>query len=873
MNESIKEKILILGFYNRKNLGDDTYILAFSKLFQYTEAELTFQSLDDATSIPDDITTIICGGGDIINDYFMKKAIELLKNFTGRVYAVSVGIPFASSTKYLHMFDHVFTRSKTDYNMAVKEIGSKNVTCLPTDIATVLSTPRLQALKIKSPSNNIRLGLCLAQPYFYNNPNKNKLTRNLAKALVTLQQNHPNKTIEFHFLSFNYNTAAPHECDYEINNEITKLLIKSKLSFITHHTSIDTPYEMMQYISTYIDITICMRYHSMIFSWMTNTPFVPVYCSNKADNFLTDLGFPPSQAYKLPIDSLTYQPTDLNTNTLLEKITQLTSPTPQKILFSMPNFQSISNIIISQKKYAQLLVTSQDSTKYSTFDEVLAIMRQKLPKYLQIDISTYDSLLSINQPIPIKDPNKTPLQVARFICYLVSGRTHHPCIWGLAENLTSSSFNLLEATKYIWTASNIQDASSNISGTEFYFPSLKYFKREVLLNLDFIFQNDFSQYHRSGWSYVVGGLMNIDAPRMLKTSDTLLDVYVDRSFHWGLDIMVTLGILPYKNPWYGFIHHTFDETHSGYNCVGLFKNKYFLDSLSQCRGLFALTKYLATQIRAKLDELGMDVPVFVLYHPMEFVDNMFTVEKYIANRQKKVVQIGAWLRNPYALYELPLSSACQIQKVALKGKEMDQYFAPPGFFEVLEETLLRRDWYHEMATKPTSVCRPSPTSINKYCSGMYEMLFRNHNSVSIINNLSNEEYDQLLSKNIVFLNLVDCSAVNTVLECIVRNTVLIVNRHPALEEVLGTQYPGFYSSLYEAAQMCQNIDTIKSIYDYLSKLDKTRYQLEFFIQQLQQAVTQGYTTDTFDLFAIPQVTNIFRSKYSNLLRYLPRKFK
>lgn len=53
-------------------------------------------------------------------------------------------------------------------------------------------------------------------------------------------------------------------------------------------------------------------------------------------------------------------------------------------------------------------------------------------------------------------------------------------------------------------------------------------------------------------------------------------------------------------------------------------------------------------------------------------------------------------------------------------------------------------------------------------------------SVEVIEHLSDSAYDELLSENVVFLNLIDASAVNTVIECVVRNTPLIINRLPAI---------------------------------------------------------------------------------------------
>jgi hypothetical protein len=112
------------------------------------------------------------------------------------------------------------------------------------------------------------------------------------------------------------------------------------------------------------------------------------------------------------------------------------------------------------------------------------------------------------------------------------------------------------------------------------------------------------------------------------------------------------------------------------------------------------------------------------------------------------------------------------------------------------------------------------------------------NSVDLINQLTNEQYDDLLTKNIVFINLVDASAVNTVIECIVRNTPIVVNDHPAVKEMLGEDYPLYYTSnidLYntnkEIETLLTNTNNIKKANKYLEKLDKTKYTIEYFIEE------------------------------------------
>ena len=101
-----------------------------------------------------------------------------------------------------------------------------------------------------------------------------------------------------------------------------------------------------------------------------------------------------------------------------------------------------------------------------------------------------------------------------------------------------------------------------------------------------------------------------------------------------------------------------------------------------------------------------------------------------------------------------------------------------------------------------------------------EMITENYNSVDIIEHLSDIDYDILLSENIVFLNLVNSSAVNTLIECIVRNTPLLVNKLPAISELLGEDYPFYYSDYEEAHSKISDIELVKQTHEYMIKLEK-----------------------------------------------------
>lgn len=88
--EYLHKNILVLGFYDRDNTGDELFKDAFRFLLGDT-ASLTFACTDDVTVVPEGTDVVIVGGGDVINDYFMAKVTSILDAspvFKGEVYAL-----------------------------------------------------------------------------------------------------------------------------------------------------------------------------------------------------------------------------------------------------------------------------------------------------------------------------------------------------------------------------------------------------------------------------------------------------------------------------------------------------------------------------------------------------------------------------------------------------------------------------------------------------------------------------------------------------------------------------------------------------------------------------------------------------------------
>jgi len=112
------------------------------------------------------------------------------------------------------------------------------------------------------------------------------------------------------------------------------------------------------------------------------------------------------------------------------------------------------------------------------------------------------------------------------------------------------------------------------------------------------------------------------------------------------------------------------------------------------------------------------------------------------------------------------------------------------------------------------------------------------NKVEIITYQENNSYDMLLSNNIVFLKLIDASAINTLLECIVRSTPIVINKLTPVVEVLGDKYPLFYNDVTDVGNLL-TMKNIEKAHSYLKKMDKTKFKIESFIKDFQNLLNKS----------------------------------
>ena len=232
------------------------------------------------------------------------------------------------------------------------------------------------------------------------------------------------------------------------------------------------------------------------------------------------------------------------------------------------------------------------------------------------------------------------------------------------------------------------------------------------------------------------------------------------------------------------------------NVSNLFNNGNFIKSLLYCKGIIVLSNYLKKYLDEKFKELSLDVTVYSIKHPCDKEDILyFDLNKYTLNRDKKLIQIGQQLRKLSSIY---LINNISHRKLWLTG------------------------------TKNYDKCKKLLLS---------EIKHFNINKSNLDNNLimkytnTFREYDELLEKNIVFVDLIDASANNAILECIVRNTPIIVNKLEAVVEYLGEDYPLYFENLSDVPSLLEK-DKVIEAHKYLCKLDKTELSVDYFCKKV-----------------------------------------
>lgn len=319
-------------------------------------------------------------------------------------------------------------------------------------------------------------------------------------------------------------------------------------------------------------------------------------------------------------------------------------------------------------------------------------------------------------------------------------------------------------------------------------------------------------HHRSGWRDAMRSLhplhnadgvlfegfidepFAIQHPRSgIRSGPGLLEALRRRTYDGRLT-SEELHVVPFTEPWVGFLHNPPDMPrwfHYDKAPQTIFAKPVWQESLRHCRGLFTLSEYLANWLRQATGK-----PVSALIHPTVQPSVSFSVDRFLANPDKRIVQAGWWLRSLSAIFRLPLGS----NPLGYRKLRLVPNFAAGADAHLRE--LLGRE-----------------------CTALGITVDPGVSDVETCAHIPNDAYDDLLAENIVFVELYDASANNTVVECIARATPLLINPLPAVVEYLGERYPLYYTDLADAAAKAMDVGRLRAAHEYLLGCD-TRDKLD-----------------------------------------------
>lgn len=303
--------------------------------------------------------------------------------------------------------------------------------------------------------------------------------------------------------------------------------------------------------------------------------------------------------------------------------------------------------------------------------------------------------------------------------------------------------------------------------------------------------------HRSGWEYCIRSLL----PWHSK-GGIFVDDFVERAFCWNLSDYFQRANdrkIPYKFPWVGFIHNPPDvprwyDYHNSPNA--LFRRGVFLESLKTCRCLITLSEYLADWVRERTD-----VPVISVKHPTGSDGTKWSPHKFLSTRIKtskklghpKVIQIGYWLRNTDSFFNLE---------------------APSKYCKV---------WLPSDPTYALELIGAQERTKDEKWGENYRWA-KTHK----VDHVPDSQYDSWMSRSVIFLDLYDTSANNAIVESIVRETPILVNKLAATTEYLGEDYPLYYKDIKEASKLLCDNNKIIEAHLYLKNMDKEWIRGDYF---------------------------------------------
>lgn len=826
------KKLLILGYYNRNNLGDDIFEYVFRKeLIKY---ETHIYNMSDLKKVCKEIQdkrikydNVIIGGGDLVNEHFLDEGnIKLIRKYFDNIPVIfyGIGISYPDIAKKLDVGDYYFMRNKTDYEM-VKGRYSSYYTRYTPDISYFLRNGETKTEEI---TRIRKVGVCLPQTWFGGEENE-KFKKQIIEMIRELTREY-----SVYIIPFDTSESAKNS-DKTISKWIKGEIKSKNLNIMEDNTggTMERVDRMMEYFKK-LDVVIASRFHSVMMSLLTDKPFISIYSTRKIEMLRNDVPEVLKKCFIKTRQNEKLIPIEFDITEFNDAFKYIKENYKEVILETREYNKRMVVQVNKAKEYLMEIIDSGGYTiryvapQYISSKEKEELRSNTIMNVLRsIDKQNTKNLRMIQNNFPLSkiitrrkhaSTGHIEKQITEEILWTITEDPYAPYYYGMYENVMDSGL----VKRLDWIIDDYYEKYKN-----------RTFESKSIM----VMNKNFQELHRSGWQFIVDNIVDELNDSGSIEEPYVIDTYVDKTFHWNKDFYKKKGMIPYTKKWVGFIHHTYSYYNNHYNCDVLFKDEDFIYSLNNCKCLIVMTKYLKRKIEKSLEELRkMDllenkVEVRAVWHPSETIENKFVWEEFEKEEEKRVIQVGNWLRDVNGIYQVELPKTSMIKsKAVLKNKNSENYFPPPDFLNTLLE-IFNKNGKEKKKDDVVDICKISFK--NMHVKGLYEYIAKIEKSVGEISHLNNDEYDELLAKSIVFVKLVDASGVNTLVECILRNTPIIINRIEPVVEIVGKDYPLLYDTNYEASKILDNKEVLKAGYMYLKNMDKKPFMISTFMENIK----------------------------------------
>lgn len=269
-------RIFVLGWYGHNNLGDESYKISFTKVWDQHE----FIFSDNITE-KQEFDLCIIGGGDVIR----QENLNRISKLKCPKIALSVTITKLSLLPDLSILDYIYVRDIVSYNNLI-DFGYNKTTYIP-DISIILKGDVISGKKIikeyfKQSGSQLYNNICVINinAHLLGGPSQNSKDKNIFNKmcydLVEVMDKTPSS---FLFLPFSTSLPWDDRVSNGLVNSYTKFFNKNCVIYekVSTQDSID--------VISASDSIITSRFHGLIFGIGNQISTIPISFHDKMSGF------------------------------------------------------------------------------------------------------------------------------------------------------------------------------------------------------------------------------------------------------------------------------------------------------------------------------------------------------------------------------------------------------------------------------------------------------------------------------------------------------------------------------------------------------------------------------------------------------------